>query len=406
MRRAIVFLLCLLAIAWGSARAEKTCPAKMTSTTPFVNLPCMDDDPRWAEAYSHWDKRADNEHVNKAAALFEAIAADNPDSLETWLWVTRARYLKGMRAGREKRKTIMLSAIEAADRALEIKPGNEYARFWRYASILHVRDFTDKEFSEIRAFGRKYDHLREFPVPDDDPMWRQAISHWDKRLDRYQALLAIDLFNKLERKYPGRIEPKFWLCRSNYWMHYIEPTEEGKARWLEIAAEWGKATALLEPRNPGANYFTAASLGQYGTHTGFINMVRYSLDIARRLTIVIEEDPNYFYGGFSQYFALAIARAGSLVTRTAELVGFSQELIERSTIYAAHYEPRYIRNYYALGEMYLRLGREEEAKEYLRKTLKADPAALKLQEPENRVAKEITRKLWKESFPDQPVPKG
>ena len=373
-------------------------PQTVTTTTPFVNIPRPKDDPRWAQAFGHWDKRGSAKEVQAAITLFESLAKDHPDQVEARLWVARSYYMRGMRLRGDEQKAWMKKTVAAADRVLELDPGNEFARYWRYCSQLLYHEFTPEDFAEIRKFGAKYKDLRELPVPGDDLLWANAIKHWDRRINREDALKAIAVFESLEKKYPDRIEPKLWLLRSNYYMHYIEPESEGKAKWCKIAADWGDKALAIEPRNPAANYLKAASLGQYGTHTSFVNMARYSLEITNRLMLVMEEDPNYFYGGVSQYFALAIARAGTLVARMLGLMGFTEELIMRSTQFAANYEPRYLRNHYALGEMYITLGQMDEAKKALEKVVNADPSELENMEAENIVAQDLAKKLLKEKF--------
>lgn len=399
MKRFAAAMLATALVVVGGTRAAGAAGARpLTTTNPFLNLPCPDDDPRWAQAYAHWDLRADTAEAVQAEALFEALARDKPDKVEVWLWLGRSRYLLGIRLRNEEQVAMMKRASEALDRALKLDPGNGFARYWRWSAMIFFHEFTDKDFAEIHAFGRKYENLRELTVPDDDPMWQEAIKHWDARSKYEEGKKAIAIFIKLEKKFPDRIEPKLWLLRSNYWMHYVEPTEEGKADWCMKAVEWGRKAIAMEPRNPAADYLTAASLGMYGTHTGFYNMVRYAYEITQLLTVVMEEDPNYFYGGVSQYFALAIARAGSLVGKSLSLVGFSQDLIVKNTTFACNYEPRYLRNFLALGEMYLALGKKDEARKNLEIVINADPSALKNMEPENRVAQDLAREMMARNF--------
>jgi len=394
----LIALFAALAIGAPGLGLAGICPKKITTTIPFLNLPCPSGDPRWGQAFGHWEKRADKDEVVAAYDIFVAIQAQNQDSVEANLWLMRSSYAMGLKQRDEDQIKYMKVCRAIADRVLAKDPDNIYAKYWGWASMIYFHDFTDKDFAEIRAFGQNYAHLRELPVPDDDPMWAEAIAHWDARYAYEEGKKAIAVFEKLEKKYPRRIEPKMWLLRSNYWMHYPEKGEDGKARWCKIAADWGEKAIAMEPRNPAANYLTAAALGQYGSNTSFINMVRYAPSITMKLMVVMEEDPNYFYGGVSQYFCLAIARTGALVSKSIELIGISAELIEKNAIFAANYEPRYLRNYYALGEMYLRQGKKAEAKKMLEKTVGADPAELKNMEPENRVAQELARKLLKENF--------
>ncbi|MFO8056628.1 MAG: hypothetical protein R6V10_04970 [bacterium] len=397
-RTGIVFWLGLalfLALPVFAAGAEY--PQSITTSSPFVNLPRPEGE-LWDKAFQKWDQRGDTEKVKAALDLFQAIADEHPENAVAWLWVGRAMHLAGMREGGDGRDQWMKKSAAAFKRSLHLEPGNRFAVYWRISAIVLMRRLTEDENQRLSKLGRKYDHLRELPVPDDDPLWEEAMSHWDKRLDRAELQKTIDLFHKLEKKYPERIEPLMWLCRGYYWMHYHADTEEDKAKWCWKSAEWGRKAVELEPRNPAANYWTAAGLGQYGTNKGYIAMARYALEMANKLKVVAEEDPNYYYGGLSQYFALAVARAGKLVAKTAGILGFSEDLILRLSLLAREYEPRYLRNTYALGELYVYQGKMDKAKKMLEETMEADPAALPHFEPDNRIAKKLARQLYNKHF--------
>ena len=51
--------------------ARPAYPQTMTTTSPHVNLPRPNDDPRWAKAFAHWDKREETEEVETALLIFE-----------------------------------------------------------------------------------------------------------------------------------------------------------------------------------------------------------------------------------------------------------------------------------------------------------------------------------------------
>jgi tetratricopeptide (TPR) repeat protein len=388
-----------LALALHGAEARAKCPRPITTTVPFLNLPCPQDDPRWSEAFAHWDQRENKDEALAAVKLFEAILKDHPNQLEARLWVMRGYYGAGMKFSKEEQAAWMKKAAAAADKALELDPKNEQAKYWRWASMIFFHTWTDQDFAEIRTFGMSYEGLREVPVPGDDPLWAEAIKHWDARTTYEEGPKAIEIFSQLEKKYPDKIEPKLWLLRANYWMHFVEASEEGKAKWLKAAMEWGDKAIAMEPRNPAANYLTAASQGMYGSHTNFANYVRYSMSITEKLMLVMEEEPNYYYSGVSQYFCLAIARAPTIVPKMLDLMGYTEQMIESQTIFASHYEPRYLRNNLALAEMYLARGRKDEAKKLLVKVLAGDPNALKNMAPENQSAQDLAKKMMEKNFP-------
>jgi len=394
----LVAALLALPVLAGPTSSPAAGPRQITTSNPFLNLPAPTDDPRWGQAFAAWDRRDDTDQALRAVALFEALARDQPGRLEPQLWLARSYYLMGIRGRGDSQLAYLKKGTAAADRALKIDPSSDAARCWRYCSMLFYYDFTEKDYAEMRAMGKKYENLRELPVPADDPIWAKAIGHWDLRLSRKETFIAIALFEELNRKYPGRLEPRLWLCRTYYWLHYIEPTDEAKAAALMTAVEWGKKAQQQEPRNPAANYFIAAGLGQYGLVTNFTNIVRYAPEITRRLMLVMEEDPQYLHGGVSQYFGLAMAKAGSVVSRMLGMVGYSEEMLVRSVSFDIHFEPRYLRNYYSMGEFYLSRGKRDEAKKMWETALAADPAALKNMEPENRVTQELIRRLMKKEF--------
>ncbi len=372
-------------------------PQTITTTTPFVNLPRPSDDPRWAKAFAHWDKRGDVNEASAAVKIFESLATDKPKQFGVQLWLARSYYLMAIKTkSMSKRDVLLRKSVAAADRALKIKPDDEFAISWKFSAILHLREITNAEYAKLRQIGKKYMNTRGIVVPKGDPLWKEAMAHWDARYQREEGLKAIDVFKKIEKKYPNRIEPKMWLCRSHYWMHFIEPTEKGKAMWLKVAADWGRKAMKVEPLNAAANYWMAASIGQYASHTSFSNMVKHAVEIVKALQLVMEEDPQYFYGGVSQYLALAFARAGPLVAKSLEIIGFSEEVALRSTRFAAKYQPHYLRNFYAQGEMYVKQGKKDEARRVLQIVLNSDPTVLKLQEPENRVAQDLAKKLIRE----------
>jgi tetratricopeptide (TPR) repeat protein len=372
-------------------------PQTMTTTSPFVNLPRPSDDPRWPMAFAHWDKREDTKEVLAALDIFEELARDKPESFEPKLWLCRVNYLMAMRE-RKERESYCNKSIAAGDAALKIKPGDDVARSWRLSSIVLIRDLTEEEYQEVAAIGLKYRPLRPLPVPDDDPLWAEAVKKYDARMDQGQALAAISDFKKLDAKYPNRIEAKLFLNWTYYYIGMIQPTDEEKAKLHGIGAKWGRKAVELEPRNPAANFAFASTLGGYAENTGMLTMIRHSIELGKAIMIVVEEDPTYMYGCFSRYLATSFSAAGELSFRVAEMLGFPQDLIIRASVFSTRQEPAYLDNYYRLGKMYLALNRKSEAKEALETVIKIDPATLKFYEAENKIFQKRARELYDEHF--------
>ncbi len=379
------------------SNARAAYPQTMTTSSLFVNLPRPSDDPRWALAFAHWDNRKDTEEILAALAVLEELAEDNPESFEARLWLCRANYLMAMRK-RKEREHYCNKAIAAGDAALKIKPSDDRARVWRFSSIILIRDLTEEQYKEVGALGLKYRPVRPLPVPDNDPLWDEAIQKYEARSDRGQALAAIEDFKKLDAKYPNRIEAKLFLNWTYYYLGMSEAADKDKAKYHGMGAEWGRKAVELEPRNPAANFAFASTLGGHAENSGMLAMIRYSLDLGRAIMITVEEDPTYMYGGFSRYLAASFSAAGELSFRVAEMLGFPEDLIIRVSVFATRQEPAYIDNYFRLGKMYLALDRKSEAKKALENAISANPATLKFYEPENMIFQKRARELYDENF--------
>ena len=107
--------------------------------------------------------------------------------------------------------------------------------------------------------------------------------------------------------------------------------------------------------------------------------------MARMLLVTVEEDPNYYFCGFSRNFSGATALAPELVFQVTEFLGFSREFIERLTDFAANVHPHFLLNHHYLARFNYALGRKEEARKIANNIIKADPTLLKYQESENRL---------------------
>lgn len=390
----VIIFLAVTGIAGASLAAY---PQTMTTASTWVNLPRPADDPRWATAFSHWDKRKDTDEVEAALAIIEEIARDQPDNFECQLWICRMNYFMAMRKLR-KRDEHCKRSIEAGARALEIKPDDDSAILWGYSSILLVRNYTEAELDKISVLALKVRQFRILAVRDDDPLWAEAIKKFDAREDRDQALAAIEVFKKIDAKHPEQIEAKIFLARTYYWLGLSGEGMMEKANWHLTGSEWARKAMDIEPRCPSANYLLSASLGSYADLMGPAIMLRHSIEITKALIVTVEEDPTFMYCGFSRFLASALAVAGELSFKIAAMLGFPEDLIIRVTTFGSVLEPACLENHLSPALMFISLGRKDEAKAALETVINADPAVLKYYEPENRVAQKEAQELYDRLF--------
>jgi len=258
---------------------------------------------------------------------------------------------------------------------------------------------TEGEYQRFHEIALKYRHIRPLPVPETDPeLWAEALKKWDARMDREQALAALEDFKKLEARHPDRIEPKIFIAHSYFWLGRLETTDEGMAEVTFKGVEPARMAVRIEPRNPAANYAVALTLGQYAGAKGMIALLRHGIEIARSLQVTIEENPTHFYGGFSSYIAMAVSEVGELAIKICSILGFPEDQVMRVTIYSTKLEPACFDNLLALAKMYLTLDRMDEAKETLDKIINGDPAVLEYYEPENRLDQKEAQEIYDQHF--------
>lgn len=389
--------------------AYAVCGEKMTTTSPYMYMPCPDDDPRWEQAFTHWRKRKNIKDVMAALSIFEDIAADNPDNTDVGAWLGWAYFIAASRH-RSKREQYAEKGIAATNKVLAEDPDNMHAMNWKNANTVLIKDSTVVEYAEINAGYRKFYHLREIPVPTGDPMWAQAMKLWDTRLtaqdfEKVEARIedgealtdenmkhvqekgkaVIAMFEKLEKKYPDRIEPKLWLSRSCYWMTQVTIDPKDISDWGKAGMEWGLKALEMEPLNAAGNNFHNLNTAEYSMNKSYAIVVKYSRQMGQELLWLIEEDPNYYYCAFSRYFAAAIALAPKLVFSVADFLGYPREIMERLTDFAANVHPDFLANHHYFARMKYAMGHKEEARKIAKNIVKADATLLKHQESENRL---------------------
>ncbi len=421
-RFSIKALLILTTLVFGLlSSAYAGYPQTITTSYPFINLPRPTDDQRWAEAFSHWDKRKNTSELIAAVNIFESLANDNPSQLEPHLWLARSLYLASVREPK-KAGDYLKRGIAAADKVLAIEPGNVTARFWRYNMLVFIKEFSETEYAEITEFFVQFRNLPMLPVPDDDPLWDEAVKLWKDRLnsDELQKLLAvvergkdvpyeeikpfyqgaidaIKAFEKLNEKYPHRIEPKLWLALTNNWMYSYSFDFKHDVDYTEVAVHWAHKALEQEPLSPAANFLYAFCLTNYSEKSLF-TLVRNIRKIARCVNRSAEENPYFYYGGHSWLTNVGLASIGKIVIKILKIMGHSIETFEVLGRFMTNCEPNFFRSKQYLARMMKTIGKEEEAKKEFESIINSDPTVLKSWESDNRIFQYRTMKILKEEF--------
>ena len=109
--------------------------------------------------------------------------------------------------------------------------------------------------SVVPAFASESLPFPEPPTRTDDPLWGRAVSLWENRRQDLEALKALEVFQALSEKYPGRIEPRIWLCRAYYFLGMLESGGKKRNPLLRKSINSCQKALELNPENVYALYW-------------------------------------------------------------------------------------------------------------------------------------------------------
>jgi len=390
--RIILFLIPTITIIllWGYPA-----PAVENGPAPSPAPPERSDDPLWNEGLSFWNKREVIENVHRALAVFAELSRKYPGQVEPRLWLCRVAYFLGLaETDEKKRESSLEQSIEYCQQAREIEPENIYAIYWLGSAWSHFKEI-DAILPQVQKLARAFPPGREIPVPEG-PEWNQVMDHWDRRADPARARRVIELLEKISGERPESFEVWAWLARAYYWLGENAETEDEQETLYFRGYELGLKAVERNPRNPGANYWTAANLGRYAQRGSIIRRVKYSKKMFERIVIVDQEEPHYYFGAIPRYLAFCLANAGALTRKVIAGYGYRPDNTLQTIRMSIALEPNYFGTRIALAELALSLGKPGIAREHLEYVLNTPPESLPLTEPENRLDQKKARKLLEE----------
>jgi tetratricopeptide (TPR) repeat protein len=210
------------------------------------------------------------------------------------------------------------------------------------------------------------------PAGDPDALYRNratlasardAAAIWDTRL----------------KSDPSNFDAAWKLARAMYWLGGHD-AEAGRRGQLERGVEAGRNAAALEPRRPEGYFWMAADMGELAESFGLRQGLKYRGDIKDALEAVLRLDPGFQDGS-------ADRALGRWYFKVPALFGGSKKKSEEHLRTSLTYNPNSISSHYFLAETLLDMGRDDDAREELRKAVAApiDPAW----EPEDREFKKL-----------------
>lgn len=205
------------------------------------------------------------------------------------------------------------------------------------------------------------------------------------REDLASARRAAVIWTERLKQNPRDFESAWKLARARYWLGGHAPEAERKQLFEDgIAA--GRAAVAIEPNHPEGHFWIAANMGALAESFGLRQGLKYRGDIREEMLIVLKLDPAFQHGS-------ADRALGRWYFRVPGLFGGSNKKSEEHLRKSLTYNPNSTASHFFLAETLLDMGRKEEGRAELQKTLDAplDPNWT----PEDREFKQKAERLLK-----------
>jgi hypothetical protein len=155
---------------------------------------------------------------------------------------------------------------------------------------------------------------REIPV-GSGPLWEQALSVWDQRLDPAQAQLAAQRFEGIAKREPKSPDAWAWCARSRYDLGDYEPDEGKRRGHFEEGMKLGRRGIDLDGKHVPALFWTSVCEASYVELIGMLRRATYLPEILGFMKQVWQIDPGYYHHGAARLLGQALVRQPGLVRR-------------------------------------------------------------------------------------------
>ena len=211
----------------------------------------------------------------------------------------------------------------------------------------------------------------------------RADAVYGQRADLSKAFQAADLYRQAMAADSHKEEPAWKLARALCWIADRCPKDQQLAVSEEAVAAAKRAVAI-NPENPHGHFWLGIAYGFYGGAKGIFKSLSLVDPIMNEMEKVIALDPSCEGGG--AYMVL-----GRLNFFKPAFLGGDKEKAVAYLKKAIKYGPRRWINHLYLAEVYMEMGREDEARVLLHEVL-SGPAESGL-EPEDKEWKGEARHL-------------
>jgi len=231
----------------------------------------------------------------------------------------------------------------------------------------------------------------------------RARAAWQQRDQLEQALLAVDLYERIAKNDPDDVGSRIMLARAAYWA--VEADEilailENRDRMsrnmqVELMDKGIKACRQViekDPENLEANYWIIWDLAARTMAKGIFSGFAFKEAIVGTI-LVSSKDASYQYGGIYRYWARVIHEIPGILGR---FFHFTEE--DAVTLFkkCIEIEPGHFDTRFRLAQAYEELGMDEKAREQYRFCATEPPDILPEAAAENRLFKRWAKKRLQE----------
>jgi len=194
-------------------------------------------------------------------------------------------------------------------------------------------------------------------------LFDRAMSLWPNRDDMQSLSKSIDLWEASLLSNPEPVlerETRLMLSHAYYWYGNSLPEKDKDGRKKAYARGMSVLNTVLEknPTDHEANFWYVVDLSSHAREVGILKSVSKLPEINRRIKIVQDKDPWYFYGGPNRLVAKIIQQAPGFLRKA---YGYKLSDAEKILLENLERFPFYLMNRLFLAEVYASQDRIEEA---------------------------------------------
>jgi tetratricopeptide (TPR) repeat protein len=194
------------------------------------------------------------------------------------------------------------------------------------------------------------------PLADPDFLYAQR-----ERLA--SAMQAAEIWERRLAANPADFDSAWKLARAAYWLGGHVDNDKRRAQY-ERGMDAARRAVALKPDRPEGHFWLAADMGAMAESFGLVAGIRYRGPVKRELEIVLRLDPSFQQGS-------ADRALGRWYDKVPRLFGGSNDKAVQHLQRSLAYDPGSAASHFFLAEVFVDMGRRDDARAELQKVLDA-----------------------------------